>query len=118
MESSLNVIHHYLISRVFAVVFCGCPHRGANAAAWGSLASKLIAAALADSNSKLLSDLEVDSEILDIIQDDFLKTLHRTLSNPKFRVHSFLEGRAVTGIKGLNSKVCIAETDSYFRCHC
>ena len=78
-------------------------------AGWGGLASKLIAVTLADSNSKLLSDLEIDSEILDLIQDDFLKTLHRTLTSPAFRVHSFLEGRAMTGIKGLNSRVCFAK---------
>lgn len=118
MESSLDASHHFLISRVSAVVFCGCPHRGASAAAWGYLASKLIAVAFADSTSKLLSDLEIDSEILDVIQDDFLKTLHRTLTNSSFRVHSFLEGRAVTGIKGLNSKVCIAKTNFYFRRYC
>ena len=118
MESSLDASHHCLIGRVSAVVFCGCPHRGASAAAWGYLASKLIAVAFADSTSKLLSDLEIDSEILDVIQDDFLKTLRRTLTGSTFRVHSFLEGRAVTGIRGLNSKVCIAKTNFYFRRYC
>lgn len=95
MESSLDASYHDLVRRVSAIVFCGCPHRG-------------MVVALADSNSKLLSDLEVDSEILDIIQDDFLKTLRRTLSKSKFRVYSFLEGRPMTGIKGLNRKVHLA----------
>jgi hypothetical protein len=117
MESSLDTSHRGLISRVSAVVFCGCPHRGAVVAAWGDLASNLIAVAFADSNSKLLSDLKIDSGILDVIQGDFLKTLHRTLSNPTFRVHSFLEGRAIAGVKGLNSKVRIAQIDIFFRRH-
>jgi hypothetical protein len=63
----------------------------------------LIAVALADSNSKLLSDLEVDSDILDLIHDDFLKTLSRAPF--PIRIHSFQESRPVTGIRGLNSKV-------------
>lgn len=82
-------------------------------ASWGKLASRLAAVAMTDSNSKLLSDLEVNSEILDLIQDEFLMTLRKTQSGPShstFHIYSFIEGRAVTGVRGFNSKVCIAET--------
>ncbi|KAK4108082.1 hypothetical protein N656DRAFT_452244 [Canariomyces notabilis] len=103
MESSLDDRFRQSLRRISAVVFCGCHHRGSDAASWGLLASKLIALALADSNSKLLSDLEVDSAILDLIHDDFLKTLSRAPS--PIRIHSFQESRPLTGIKGLNSKI-------------
>lgn len=96
-----------LLDRVAAVVFCGCPHRGANAAARAVLISKLVAVALMDSASKLLSSLEINSEILDMIQEDFLRTLsNRNSHKTDIAIHSFLEGRAMTGVKGLNSKVC------------
>lgn len=84
------------------MVFCGCPHRGSNAAAWGAMLSKLVAVAFVDSTTRLLSDLDIDSQILDMIQDEFLRTLEYSDS---MKIHSFLEGRALTGIKGLDGKV-------------
>ena len=112
METDLDSSYHRLLGRTSAIVFCGCPHRGSDAAGWGLTASKLIASAFGDANYKLISNLEIDSETLDLIQDDFLKTLHRrvSVSDSIFRVHSFQEGRAITGIKGLNTKVWILET--------
>ncbi|PVH97016.1 hypothetical protein DM02DRAFT_96194 [Periconia macrospinosa] len=102
MESSRDDKLIRLLQRVFAVVFCGCPHRGSNAAAWGTLVSRLAAVALVDSTTQLLTDLKIDSQILDMIQDNFLRTLQYC---PSLRVHSFLEGRALTGIKGFDGKV-------------
>ncbi|KAF2968399.1 hypothetical protein GQX73_g5137 [Xylaria multiplex] len=101
MHSSIDVRYQRLSHRIWAVVFCGSPHRGSDAAAWGKLATNLIAVALMDSNSRLFSDLQVDSRVLSRIQADFLKALWRA----PLRIHSFQEGRALTGVKGLDSKV-------------
>lgn len=102
MESSKDECFLKLLNRVFSVVFCGCPHRGADAAAWGSLLSKIATVALVAPTVQLLSDLEIDSQILDMIQDNFSRTLQY---HPSLRVHSFLEGKGMTGIKGLDGKV-------------
>ncbi|TRX90296.1 hypothetical protein FHL15_008841 [Xylaria flabelliformis] len=101
MHSSIDPRYEQFSRRIHAVIFCGTPHRGSDAAAWGKLASNLLAMALMDSNSRLLSDMRVDSRILRSIQADFLKALHRA----PMSIHSFQEGRALTGVRGLNDKV-------------
>lgn len=105
MQSSINDRYKHFSRRIRAIVFCGSPHRGADAAAWGKLASNLFAMALMDANSKLLSDLQVDSRILSLIQDNFLKALYRE----PLRIHSFREGKAISGVKGLNEKVSVKQ---------
>jgi hypothetical protein len=102
MESSKDKSLLELLDRIFSVVFCGCPHRGADAAAWGSLLSKIATVVLAAPTVQLLSHVEIDSKILGMIQDDFSRTLQY---HPSIRVHSFLEGRGMTGIKDLGGKV-------------
>jgi hypothetical protein len=102
MEASRDKSLLNLLNRVFSVVFCGCPHRGADAAAWGSLLSRLTTVALAAPTAQLLSDLEIDSQILDMVNDNFLRTLQY---HPSLQIHSFLEGKGMTGIKGLDGKV-------------
>ncbi|KAI1738026.1 Alpha/Beta hydrolase protein [Xylaria scruposa] len=101
MQSSIDSRYQQFSRRISAVVFCGTPHRGSDAAALGKLASNLLALALVDSNSRLLSDMRVDSRTLESIQTDFLRALYRT----PLRIHSFQEGRALTGVRGLNDKV-------------
>jgi len=110
MQSSIDERYRRFFQRVRAVVFCGSPHRGANAAAWGKLATSIAAMALQDANSKLLSDLQVDSQVLELVQRNFLKTLHQA---SHIRIHSFQEGRALSGVKGLHDKVCV---DPLLRC--
>ncbi|KAK4207908.1 hypothetical protein QBC37DRAFT_264704, partial [Rhypophila decipiens] len=105
MESDVDQQYHQLLARVSAIVFCGCPHRGADTASWGLLALKLASVALVGSNPELLSALEVNSAILDLVHEDFLKTHRRSLS--KVRIHSFLESRPLSGIKGLDSQVIV-----------
>ena len=102
MQASIDDRFRYCFFRVRAVVFCGTPHRGSDVAGWGTLAANLVAMAWKDSNTKLLSDLRVDSEILDMIQEDFLKNL---VLAPDIRIHTFQEGRALSDIKGFDSKV-------------
>ena len=106
MESNLDNRFHVLLRQVSAIMFCGCPHRGSDAASLGLLASRMVAFALTDANSKFLSDLEVDSETLDLINKDFLTTLERELLH--VRIHSFQEAQPITGIRGLNSKASVA----------
>jgi len=105
MQSSVDARYQQFFHRIRAVVFCGTPHRGSNAAAWGCLAANLVAVAFMDSNSRLLSDLLVDSEVLDEIQENFLKALYQV----SIRIHSFQEGRALAGVKGLHHKVSVQE---------
>jgi len=85
-------------TRIHAVIFCGTPHRGSS---WVQLASNLVRLAVMDANSKLLKTLAVDAEILNLIQREFLSLVDEF----PITIHSFLEGRAMTGIRGLNSKV-------------
>ena len=90
-----------LVDRVNTVMFFGTPHSGSDIAGWGRIASNIANAALQDTNGSLLTDLQVDSQILDLIHDDFLKVLHKK----KIKIHSFQEGRGLTGVKGLSGKV-------------
>lgn len=103
MHASLNTLYKACYDRIGGVVFCGTPHMGSDAAAWGVLASNLVAMALMDSNTRLLEELRVDSEALGVIQEDFLKILY--LSADNVRIHSFQEGRALSGVKGFDGKV-------------
>jgi hypothetical protein len=63
----------------------------------------LVAVAFQVTNTRALTDLKVDSQILERIHKDFLRVLHA--SAPKIKVHSFREGRPLIGIKHLDGKV-------------
>lgn len=65
------------------------------------IASNLALVALQDSNKNLPRSLEVDSEILDNIHEEF-KTI---VDQSRTQIHSFQEARGITGIKGLSGKV-------------
>lgn len=52
-------------------------------------------------NTRLLRDLQVDSQILDLIQDEFLKLLYER----SIKVHTFQEGRGLSGVQGFTGKV-------------
>lgn len=107
MDSGLDAFYRRMLSRVSGLVFCGCPHRGSNVLSWSKLKLSFISASVSDSRAKLLSDLKVDPDVLELIQDDFLKTLRRSLTHPAFRIHSFQEARAVTGMVGMNDRVSV-----------
>lgn len=107
MDSGLDAFYRTMLSRVSGLVFCGCPHRGSTVLSWSKLKLSFISASVSDSRSKLLSDLKVDPDVLELIQDDFLKTLRRSLTHPAFRIHSFQEAKAVTGMVGMNDRVSV-----------
>jgi hypothetical protein len=56
---------------------------------------------LQDSNKNIVKTLEVNSEVLDNIHEEF-KTI---LDESTIKIHSFQEARGVSGMKGLDSKV-------------
>lgn len=84
------------------IIFLGTPHRGSAFAGWGQIASNLARLALQDSNQKLLRTLEVNSEVLDNIHEGFKKIVFKRT----IKIHSFREERGITGMHGLENKVC------------
>jgi hypothetical protein len=88
-------------SRTKAIVFLGTPHRGSMYAGWAEIASNLVRLALQDSNKKLIETLEVNSEVLDNIHEEFKTIVHEL----GIKIHSFQEARGISGMRGLHNKV-------------
>ena len=84
------------------ILFLGTPHRGSGSVGWGVIVSNLARLGLQDSNKNLLEALEVNSEVLDNIHDEF-KTI---AFNGTIKIHSFQEAHGITGMRGLENKVC------------
>ncbi|KAJ5142341.1 hypothetical protein N7526_003336 [Penicillium atrosanguineum] len=93
----MNISHkheyHSFLNRIKSVVFCGTPHSGSGAVNWPILARNMLI--LMDSNNNLLEQLKSESESLDGIQENFTKILYQ---HHDIKIHSFVEGRAITGI--------------------
>ena len=88
----------------YGVIFLGTPHRGSQWASWSSLANNLSKLAFQAPATQLLGALEVDNPVLDIIADEF----HKMVRSDKVKVYSFREERGMSGLYGLDGKVCIA----------
>lgn len=88
-------------SRTRLIIFLGTPHRGSAYAGWGEIASNLARLALQDSHKKIIETLEVNSEVLDNIHEEFKSVVHESGT----RIHSFQEARGLSGMKGLHGKV-------------
>ncbi|KAK1633204.1 hypothetical protein BDP81DRAFT_473894 [Colletotrichum phormii] len=88
-------------ARAKLIIFLGTPHRGSSYSEWGQIASNLARLALQDSNKKIIEMLEVNSEVLDNIHEEFKTIVH----SHNIKVHSFQEARGITGMKGLHNKV-------------
>ena len=54
-------------------MFLGTPHRGADISGWGVMMSNIASFTLLDVEKTILRSLMVDNEVLDNIQDEFLK---------------------------------------------
>lgn len=67
---------------------------------WGVLASNMAKFALQSPNSKNLRAMQVDSAILQVVAEDFSIMIRDGL-----KVHSFYEGRGLSGLYGLHGKV-------------
>ncbi|KAJ8063271.1 hypothetical protein OCU04_008502 [Sclerotinia nivalis] len=87
--------------RTKSVIFLGTPHRGSTCAGWGEIASNLARLALQDSDKEILETLEVNSKVLDNIHERFKTIVYEY----DIKIHSFQEAQAISGIKGLHSKV-------------
>ena len=83
------------------IVFLGTPHRGSAFASWGEIGSTLAQIALQDPHKKIIETLEVDSEVLENIHDDFV----HVAVEQGISIHSFQEGRGMSGVRGLHEKV-------------
>jgi hypothetical protein len=92
-----------LASLTKLVMFFGTPHRGSSTAGWGEIGTKIASMVKLDSAQHLVSSLKLDSEILDIIQSDFMKLIVAGT----FYVHTFQEGRPINNVVG---KVCSIAT--------
>ena len=65
------------------------------------IASNLASCALQNTNKKIVQTLEVNSEVLDNIHEEFVKIVLET----GLKIHSFQEGRGLSGVKGFSGKV-------------
>ncbi|KAF1996952.1 hypothetical protein P154DRAFT_607067 [Amniculicola lignicola CBS 123094] len=92
-----------ICGRTKLIIFLGTPHRGSAYASWGQIASNMARLALQDSNKKVLEALEVNSEVLDNIHEEF-KTI---VFKGGIKIHSFQEARGISGMKGLDEKACL-----------
>lgn len=63
--------------------------------------SNLARLAMQDSNKEIIKTLEVNSEILDNIHEEFKTIVDRS----RIKIHSFQEARGISGMKGLHNKV-------------
>ncbi|KAI9764473.1 MAG: hypothetical protein M1840_008399 [Geoglossum simile] len=87
--------------RTKLIIFLGTPHRGSMYAGWGQIAANLARVALQDANKKILETLEVNSEVLDNIHENFKNLVFKG----GMKIHSFQEAKGIAGIKGLDGKV-------------
>lgn len=83
------------------IVFLGTPHRGSSLADWGQLAKNIANIALIDTNERIIKNLEVDSEVLNNIHENFLDIIKDC---GDLRIHSFFEARGLAA-RGITGKV-------------
>lgn len=67
------------------------------------IASNLASCALQTPNKKIVQTLEVNSEVLDNIHEEFVNIVHES----GLKIHSFQEGRGLSGVKGFSGKVSL-----------
>lgn len=83
------------------VIFLGVPHRGSEMASMGVALARLADASLLDTNKPLVSSLDVENELLDRINFEFVKMVQLG----DFSVYSFQESSGLSGLKGFSGKV-------------
>ena len=95
------------------IIFLGTPHRGSAYASWGQIVSNLARLAFQDSNKTILKTLEVSSEVLDNIHENFKNIVFKG----GIKIHSFQEAQGIAGMKGLDKKVWSSATRCIFKPH-
>ncbi|PKK49215.1 hypothetical protein CI102_4806 [Trichoderma harzianum] len=92
-----------LIEKIRGVVFLATPHRGSDLAYWDSIGTQIVRAATLGmaTNSKIVKDLKVDSEMLKRISDSF------AYRGAAFKIRSFYETEFMSGLN-----CCVVDKDS------
>ncbi|KAL6829124.1 hypothetical protein J3E69DRAFT_364751 [Trichoderma sp. SZMC 28015] len=92
-----------LIEKIRGVVFLATPHRGSDLAYWDSIGTRIVRAATLGmtTNSKIVKDLKVDSEMLKRISDSF------AYRGAAFKIRSFYETEFMLGLN-----CCVVDKDS------
>ena len=84
----------------YGAIFLGTPHRGSALTPWGTIGRNLAVAIGQDTNDKNLKDLRLDSEILELLREEFALLLSRNA----IKVRTFQEGRGIAGVFPLHMK--------------
>ncbi len=100
-KSHISPRYQQLHQRTKNVIFLGVPHRGSAMASMGETLARLASVSLRDTNKHLLSSLEVEDELLDRINSEFVKMVQLG----DFSVYSFQESSGFSGLKGFSGKV-------------
>ena len=82
-------------------MFFGTPHRGSEWTNAGQIATKFASALGFSSTQYNLQALQGNTEILEILRDEFI----RMLDKEGFEITSFQESYGFKGVKGLDAKV-------------
>jgi hypothetical protein len=85
------------------IVFMGTPHRGSDLASWGHNLAKHLSR-FRSVNRKLVKTLEVDSDILRAVEEDFQKMVLTPGYLTKIKVFCFYEEIGMTGFGKIVSK--------------
>lgn len=100
-KSHISPRYQQLHHRTINVIFLGVPHRGSAMASMGETLTRLANVSLRDTNRHLVSSLEVEDELLDRINSEFVKMVQLK----DFGVYSFQESSGLSGLKGFSGKV-------------
>jgi hypothetical protein len=79
------------------IVFMGTPHKGSNLASWGNTIAKYLSKVRAV-NRKLLKTLEVNSEVLSGVEEEFQQLLQNPAYARKIKVFCFYEEQPVRAV--------------------
>ena len=111
VEKRVQAMHRSRVcrSQTKFVIFLGTPHRGSSFAEWGAIASNIASFALQGSNKRIVKTLDVNSEVLDNIQDEF----QRLVLESSIMIHSFQEARGISGVRGVHGKVILYFCSSF-----
>lgn len=82
-------------------MFLGTPHRGSEHASLGLIAYRVARAAGFDANDRMLRTLQQESDVLELLREEFSKRL----AAKSFDVYTFQEGLGLSGVRGLSDKV-------------
>jgi len=88
-------------ARTKLIIFLGTPHRGSSYAALGEIAANVARLAFRESNKRIIRTLDINSELLEYIDKRFKAMVFKL----GIKIHSFQEGRGISGMRGLHHKV-------------